>query len=774
MDKEQHNKISSIIAKVIDLPFDEAIIKIKKACGTDEDLEKEVLSLYHDIHGEEAIEKEANNTTLKEITKLVGRKDSVFRTKIVTNWTKLLFGNKRNRLILVILFLLVTFGLGVISNLYIRDNILESEREEKIALLNTTSEIFKRWIATENNKIENLSKDSELIAMAKAIDSLENIDETYALLKKSDVSRDVTKWLLKTAKNNGYAIMSILSNSSPKSILGSGLIDSTGISKMFNIDLGQLIYKDYLKAKNGETVFLPPINNYDLIHNFELKMQDETWINFLCPIIDEHNNVIAILAGSNLAKKGFSEIFNTSKHGATSETYAFNNEGKMISSGRFTEDLRKTYLLKDTLLETIYNIELKDPGLNVMHGAKPTLSSVEMPFTKIVDNALNHIKLGDSIYHGSLMKPYRDYRGIEVIGAYLWYPEHNFGVITEEDFDEALASLVYFRYTFFIFFIIILVLSFLLFNSNVRIARIGKKVDDFSIIGQYKLREKLGEGGFGEVFKAEHTFLKTPVAIKILKNQFANTDMLDRFEKEVKITSSLSHPNTIKVYDYGTTENNNFYYVMEFLNGISLDKVVNSNNEIPLARGIYVLYHLCLSLKEAHDKGFAHRDIKPMNVMLCNQGGAYDVVKLLDFGLVKNVDASLSQQTQINRIGGTPMFMAPERIRDPFNTDLRVDIYSIGALGMYLFSGQYLLELVSQKMLTGEETLQGDFRNNLIERKDVPIELSEFLASCIRFDPNKRPSGIDELIVFFEKLNQKNPWTRKDALDWWKNYDIYS
>ncbi|MDG2280908.1 MAG: protein kinase, partial [Flavicella sp.] len=181
-----------------------------------------------------------------------------------------------------------------------------------------------------------------------------------------------------------------------------------------------------------------------------------------------------------------------------------------------------------------------------------------------------------------------------------------------------------------------------------------------------------------------------------------------------------------------------------------------------------------LSLKEAHEKGLVHRDIKPMNVMLCDQGGAFDLVKLLDFGLVKEVDTSISQQTQINRIGGTPMFMAPERIRDPFNADQRVDIYSIGALGMYLFSGQYLLELISQKMLSGEQTLQGDFRSQLIERKDIPTDLSNFLGECIRFDPNKRPESIDVLIAFFEEKNKEYPWTRQDAKNWWNTYDVYS
>ena len=605
-------------------------------------------------------------------------------------------------------------GQDFFSGKYIRNSILDSEREEKIALLNTTTEVFQSWLINEKNKIQALALNQELINFTKAIDSLENLDESLETLRASNVALEATKWFEKEGSINKYGLLSLLSNSSPKLILGNSLVDSTGNTGLINSDLGEMIYKDYLRAKNGEIVFIPPINNYDLINNFRNVYSDaidrEAWVNFLCPIFNEDHEVIAILAGSYQAKENFSNILKLSKHGATSETYAFNVDGKMLSSSRFTKELQQTYLLDhDTLAETIYNIDLKDPGLNVMHGDLPETQSVEQPFTKIVELAVNHLASKDSIYSGDLMTPYRDYRGIEVIGAYTWLPEYNFGIITEEDYDEALATLGYFRETFIVFYIVILILSFLLFNSNVRIARIGKKVDDFSILGQYKLREKIGEGGFGQVYKAEHTFLKNPVAIKILKNNFVNTDMLDRFEKEVKITSSLSHPNTIKVYDYGTTENNDFYYVMEYLNGVSLDKIVNSKNDISVARGIYILYHICLSLKEAHEKGLVHRDIKPMNIMLCNQGGAVDVVKLLDFGLVKEVDTTISQQTQINRIGGTPMFMAPERIRDPFNADQRVDIYSIGALGMYIFSGQYLLELVSQKNVVRRRNLAGRF-----------------------------------------------------------------
>ena len=778
-NKDFHEKVSEVLAKVIDLPYEEGLRKIDQFCAEDALLKKEVVSLYDEMQEEDSKEVATSIQAVKDKTKLVGRKDSVFRSKIVNNWTKVLFGNKRNRLLLVVLFLCLLLGAGFISGMYIRNNILDSEREVKNALLKTTTEIFDGWLINENNKIQAIALNEELIRYAKAIDSLENLDESYELLKDSKVAREATKWFQKEGTINKYGLMSLLSNNSPKILLGNSLVDSSGITAMFNYDLGEIIYKDYLRAKNGEIVFIPPVNNTDLINNFDnaynQRFRREAWVNFFCPVFDENDQVIAVLVGSYQAKYNFSNILKLSKHGATSETYAFNKAGKMLSSSRFTQDLRKTYLLKhDTLAETIYNIDLKDPGFNVMDGDLPKKQSVEQPFTRIVDMALNHVVSKDSIYSGNLMTPYRDYRGIEVIGAYIWLPEYNFGIITEEDYTDALASLGYFKYTFACFFIVILILSFLLFNSNVRIARIGKKVEDFSILGQYKLREKIGEGGFGQVYKAEHTFLKNPVAIKILKSNFVNTDMLDRFEKEVKITSSLSHPNTIKVYDYGITETKDFYYVMEYLNGVSLDKIVNSNNDISVARGVYILYHICLSLKEAHEKGLVHRDIKPMNVMLCNQGGAVDVVKLLDFGLVKEVDATISQQTQINRIGGTPMFMAPERIRDPFNADQRVDIYSIGALGMYLFSGQYLLELVSQKMLSGEETLHGEFRNQLIERKDVPQDVRDFLSECIRFDPQKRPAHIDQLIDFFEIKHKEYPWDRHDALKWWKEYDAYS
>ena len=210
---------------------------------------------------------------------------------MVNNWTKVLFGNKRNRLILVVLFLLILLGAGFVSGNYIRTNILDSESEEKMALLNTTTEIFERWIINEENKIQAIASSEELIHYVKAIDSLENLDETYELLRNSKVAREATKWFQKEGKRTRYGLITLLSNTSPKVLLGNSLVDSTGISAQLNEDLGEIIYKDYLKAKNGEIVFIPPINNYDLINNFKNiygeDVHREAWINFLCPVFDE-------------------------------------------------------------------------------------------------------------------------------------------------------------------------------------------------------------------------------------------------------------------------------------------------------------------------------------------------------------------------------------------------------------------------------------------------------------------------------------------------------
>jgi eukaryotic-like serine/threonine-protein kinase len=155
-------------------------------------------------------------------------------------------------------------------------------------------------------------------------------------------------------------------------------------------------------------------------------------------------------------------------------------------------------------------------------------------------------------------------------------------------------------------------------------------------LGQYTLVEKIGEGGMGAVYRARHALLQRPTAIKLLLPERTNELDLARFEREVQLTSQLTHPNTIAIYDFGRTPDKVFYYAMEYIDGISLEQLVDEDGPQPPARVIHMLVQACGALAEAHGVGLIHRDVKPANLLLCARGGAHDVIKVVDFGLIKD------------------------------------------------------------------------------------------------------------------------------------------
>jgi serine/threonine-protein kinase len=280
-----------------------------------------------------------------------------------------------------------------------------------------------------------------------------------------------------------------------------------------------------------------------------------------------------------------------------------------------------------------------------------------------------------------------------------------------------------------------------------RIEILERQVGEARKLGQYVLKEKLGEGGMGEVYLAEHVLLRRPCALKLIRAERAGDPKnLRRFEREVQTTATLTHPNTVQVYDYGHTEDGTFYYVMEYLPGLTLEALVNQAGPLPPTRAIHFLRQIGAALAEAHAHGLIHRDIKPGNVMICERGGIVDVAKLLDFGLVlpRSADSDGDKLTQVGTVTGTPAYLSPEQAGGQDAVDARSDIYSVGALAYFLltgtppFAGRTGMKLIAAHLYETPEPLSR-------RRPDVPADLEAVVLRCLAKEPEKRFSNVESL-----------------------------
>jgi hypothetical protein len=298
------------------------------------------------------------------------------------------------------------------------------------------------------------------------------------------------------------------------------------------------------------------------------------------------------------------------------------------------------------------------------------------------------------------------------------------------------------------------------------------QVRDAQHLGRYTLGTKIGEGGMGEVYRAEHAMLRRPTAIKLVLPGKISASSLERFEREVQLTSRLSHPNTIAIYDYGRTPDGIFYYAMEYLDGLSLESLIASEGVQPPGRVVHILLQAAGALAEAHGVGLIHRDIKPANIMLCERGGMPDVVKVLDFGLVKNLGAGDGDValTNTNALTGTPLYLAPESITRPDKIDARIDIYALGAVGYFLvtgtppFTGQNVVEIAGHHLHTAPEAPSSRLGGM------VPPKLDALLVACLAKDPDARPRDAQALLTALLDCETESPWSGAAARTWWSSW----
>jgi serine/threonine protein kinase len=299
-----------------------------------------------------------------------------------------------------------------------------------------------------------------------------------------------------------------------------------------------------------------------------------------------------------------------------------------------------------------------------------------------------------------------------------------------------------------------------------------REVHEAKQLGQYRLLRTLGAGGMGSVYLAEHRMLKRPCAIKLIREDRANdAHTLARFEREVRMTAQLSHWNTIEIFDYGRTDDGTFFYVMEYLPGLSLQDLLDRYGPLPAERVVHLLEQLCQALREAHQAGLIHRDIKPANVFAAKRGGLYDVVKLLDFGLVKpvgeNPSVSLSQE---GGISGTPLYMSPEQARGQSDLDGRSDIYSLGAVAYTLLTGRPPFEGTNPI-----DVVIAHARDEVVwpaqHELNVPADLERVVRRCLakrREDRFQDAQSLEQALMACAAADQ---WTQSHAVRWWQEHE---
>lgn len=649
--------------------------------------------------------------------------------------------------------------IGLVVQRSISSTMKTSLASELQTLLNVETAMLENWYASQKSSVELIANNSEIRRLCNEL-VLAHSDQQST---KPSVNRDESRVALERL------IMSQLNLREHH-----GFIVADREHRILASNHDELVGKQHLTqfnhfingALDGKLVVSAPFQSViamkDNTGNYRAGMPT---MFVAAPVRDERLQICGVLALRIPPEREFTRILQLGQVGESGETYAFNKEGTMVSNSRFDPSLILCGILADhPESQSILNLQLRDPGGNMMEGFRPTKRRAEMPLTKVVQTAING-------KDGIDIEGYADYRGVRVVGAWKWLADYNIGLATEIDRAEAFRPMTILSRVFAGLFGLLFVATVAILGFSLIVGRMRREAQKAAIeaqqLGQYRLEEKLGSGAMGTVYKGHHAMMRRPTAIKLLNLDQISTASIARFEREVQITCQLTHPNTIAIYDYGRTPEGVFYYAMEYLEGIDLQHLIDQYGPQPESRVIQILLQICGSLYEAHTQGLVHRDIKPANIMLNHRGGQPDVVKVLDFGLVKQVD----ENDQEAGLAGTPLYMSPEAIQSPTLVDACSDIYAVGAIGYFLLTGKCVFEATKlvdlMQMHVTEAPIPPSDRVNI----KVSKELEGIILGCLEKSRARRPQTARDLAQQLLRCSAAHDWKLADAETWWMSHD---
>ncbi len=653
--------------------------------------------------------------------------------------------------------------LGFVVHRAIESTMKANLQSELQTLLGVERAMVERWMATQERNAEAMANDaetrrivSELLASHK-----DNAKEGHAATLAQ--LREALSVKLAPAMTSHHYFGYVLVDRDRRVVAGSE-------PELMGMEAPPSLTNFVDKSLDGVAVMSKPYASVSAIRDAAgvFRTGVPTMV-VSAPVRDENLQVVAALGLRIRPERDFTQLLQLGRMGATGETYAFAEDGLMLSDSRFEEQLILLGVLPDkTGIQSILQVLVRDPGGDLSTGFRPSVRRSQMPLTASLAAAVT----GES---GVNVEGYRDYRGIPVVGAWTWLDKYDFGLTTEVDKNEAFGPLTILKRTFWGLLGLLMLSSVAIFLFTIRVARLQREARTAAIeakqLGQYQLEQKLGAGAMGVVYKGRHAMLRRPTAIKLLDADVVTDVSIARFEREVQITSQLTHPNTVQIFDFGRTPEGVFYYAMEYLEGIDLQNLVEKYGPQSPGRVIYLMRQMCGSLYEAHSKGLVHRDVQPANLFLPRRGGEADVVKVLDFGLVRAREEQRDGDADDRSMAGTPLYMSPEAIQMPGSVDGCSDIYAVGAVGYFLLTGRTVFEASTVMELCNKHLNEPPVAPSVRLGKPVPVELEEAILACLEKSRAKRPQTARDLAQRLARCPAVTEWSIEEAEVWWSRHD---